>query len=163
MLISSFATDRLQESIRNRHESYCDGLFLSARWFVFSQLASEGTHLVVLPTRETAEYCAADLYNLIEGDRIFYLPDSGKYVEKSNYKSSLAVQRTAAIGKIMEVKDKDLLVIVSYPEALEEGVMEEGKIRESVLRFRRERSGREVSFSGKDGAEPAKTFSLYRQ
>ena len=55
MLISSFATNRLQESIRDRHESYCEGLFLSARWFVFSQLASEGTHLLVLPTRETAE------------------------------------------------------------------------------------------------------------
>ena len=142
MLISSFATNRLQESIRDRHESYCEGLFLSARWFVFSQLASEGTHLLVLPTRETAEYCAADLYNLIEGDRIFYLPDSGKHVEKSNYKSSLAVQRTAAIGKIMEADKQDLLVIVSYPEALEEGVMEEGKIRESVLKIK---VGEEIS------------------
>lgn len=97
-----------------------------------SRIARKGTHLVVLPTKETAEYCAADLYNLIEGDRVFYLPDGGKNVEKSNYKSSLAVQRTAAIGRIMEGKD-DLLVVVTYPEALEEKVMEGNRIRASVL------------------------------
>ena len=135
MLISSKSVALLGSSIRQHQESYCNGLFLSARWFVLSQLATEGTHLVVLPTQETAEYCAADLYHLIDGDRIFYLPHSGRNVERSNYKSSLAVQRTAAIGKILEA-GKDLLVIVSYPEALEERIMEGGKIRESVLAVR---------------------------
>ncbi len=135
MLISSKSVALLGSSIRQHQESYCNGLFLSARWFVLSQLATEGTHLVVLPTQETAEYCAADLYHLIDGDRIFYLPHSGRNVERSNYKSSLAVQRTAAIGKILEA-GKDLLIIVSYPEALEERIMEGGKIRESVLAVR---------------------------
>ncbi len=133
MLISTKATALLEKSIRQYPVSYCNGLFLSARWFVLSRIAAKGTHLVVLPTQEAAEYCAADLYNLIEGDRVFYLPDSGKHVERSNYKSSLAVQRTAAIGRIMEAED-DLLVIVSYPDALEEKIMEENQIRESVLK-----------------------------
>ena len=74
--------------------------------------------IVVLPNREAAEYCAADLYHLIEGDRVFFLPESGKSVERSNYKSSLGVQRTSAIGKILSYGDADLLVIVTYPEAL---------------------------------------------
>ena len=132
MLISTKSTALLEKSIGQHQDSYCNGLFLSARWFVMSRIARKGTHLVVLPTKETAEYCAADLYNLIEGDRVFYLPDGGKNVEKSNYKSSLAVQRTAAIGRIMEGKD-DLLVVVTYPEALEEKVMEVNRIRASVL------------------------------
>lgn len=132
MLISTKSTALLEKSIGQHLDSYCNGLFLSARWFVMSRIARKGTHLVVLPTKETAEYCAADLYNLIEGDRVFYLPDGGKNVEKSNYKSSLAVQRTAAIGRIMEGKD-DLLVVVTYPEALEEKVMEGNRIRASVL------------------------------
>ena len=132
MLISTKSTTLLEKSIGQYQDSYCNGLFLSARWFVMSRIARKGTHLVVLPTKETAEYCAADLYNLIEGDRVFYLPDGGKNVEKSNYKSSLAVQRTAAIGRIMEGKD-DLLVVVTYPEALEEKVMEGNRIRASVL------------------------------
>ncbi|MBR1406178.1 MAG: transcription-repair coupling factor [Bacteroidales bacterium] len=132
MLISTKSTALLEKSIGQNQNSYCNGLFLSARWFVMSRIARKGTHLVVLPTKETAEYCAADLYHLIEGDRVFYLPDSGKNIERSNYKSSLAVQRTAAIGKIME-GNEDLLVVVSYPEALEERIMEGSRIRASVL------------------------------
>ena len=134
MLISSKSVGQLQQNIERRRESFCSGLFLSARWFVTAQIATKGTHLVVLPTREAAEYCAADLYNLVEGDRVFYLPDSGKNIERSNYKSSLAVQRTAAIGKIVE-PDGDLLIIVSYPEALEEKIIGTERIRESILKL----------------------------
>ena len=102
-------------------ETCCSGLFLSARWFVVSQVADKGTHLIVLPNREAAEYACADLYNLVEGDCVFFLPDSGGAVERSNYKSSLCVQRTAAIGKILD-PGGNLLYIVTYPEALEESV-----------------------------------------
>ena len=49
---------------------------------------------------------------------MFYLPDSGKNAVRSNYKSSLGVQRTSAIGKIRTFEPGT--VIVSYPEALEE-------------------------------------------
>ena len=102
MLISSASCARLRDEIENSSGSlYCRGLFLSAKWFVLSRTAEKGMHLVVLPDKETAEYCSSDLYNLVEGDRIFFLPESGKNVERSNYKSSLAVQRTAAIGRIM--------------------------------------------------------------
>ncbi|MBR3749426.1 MAG: DEAD/DEAH box helicase, partial [Firmicutes bacterium] len=114
---------------------------MSARWFVLSQVAEKGVHVVVLPNREAAEYCAADLYPLIEGDRVFFLPESGRSVERSNYKSSLGVQRTAAIGKLMEA-GKDLLVIVTYPEALAEEIPTTQAIRESVFRIR---EGQEIS------------------
>ena len=114
---------------------YCKGLFLSARWFVLSQVARKGLHLVVLPDRESAEYCTSDLYNLVEGDRVFFLPESGKNVERSNYKSSLAVQRTAAIGSVLSFKEEELKIIVSYPEALEEHVPAAKSIRESILKI----------------------------
>lgn len=112
---------------------YCRGLFLSARWFVLSQVAGKGLHFVVLPDKESAEYCTSDLYNLIEGDKVFFLPESGKNVERSNYKSSLAVQRTAAIGAVMSWKKDELKVIVSYPEALEEKIPGEKSIKDSIL------------------------------
>ena len=60
--------------MNSNRETFCSGLFLSARWFILSQIADKGTHLVVLPSREAAEYCSADLYNLVEGDRVFFLP-----------------------------------------------------------------------------------------
>ena len=135
MLISSESINKLAEKISSSNEVFCNGLFLSARWFVVSQLDYDGIQLVVLPDKESAEYCAADLYNLIEGDNVFFLPDSGKSLEKSNYKSSLGVQRTSAVGRILDHKEGQL-VIVSYPSALEEGVPHEEKIRDSVMRLK---------------------------
>ena len=119
MLISEHSTAALQEALASgQKDIYCQGLFLSARWFVLSGARGAGISLVVLPDKESAEYCAADLYNLTEGDKVFYLPDSGKNAVRSNYKSSLGVQRTSAIGKIRSCEPGT--VIVSYPEALEE-------------------------------------------
>ena len=119
MLISEHSTAALQEALASgQKDIYCQGLFLSARWFVLSAARGAGISLAVLPDKESAEYCAADLYNLTDGDKVFYLPDSGKNAVRSNYKSSLGVQRTSAIGKIRTFEPGT--VIVSYPEALEE-------------------------------------------
>ena len=128
--------------MNSNRETFCSGLFLSARWFVLSQIAEKGTHLIVLPTREAAEYCSADLYNLVEGDCVFFLPDSGGAVERSNYKSSLGVQRTAAIGKMMDPGEGPLF-IVTYPAALEELVPEQEKITGALLTIN---VGQEISY-----------------
>ncbi len=144
MLISSTSTSLLRKSIAERRETYCFGLYLSARWFVFSQAAISGTHMILMPTKEAAEYCAADLYNLIEGDRIFYLPSSGRGIERSNYKSSLGVQRTAAVGKILEGKG-DFNVFVTFPEALEEMIPDPSSIRGSIVVLK---TGDEVPYDG---------------
>ena len=143
MEISPKSTERLQQNISLQRETFCSGLFLSARWFVLSQVARSGLHLVVLPDSENAEYCTSDLYNLIEGDRIFFLPASGRNVERSNYKSTLGVQRTAAIGKLLDWKPGDLLVVVSYPEALSEGIPPTGAIRDAVLKLSK---GQEIDY-----------------
>ena len=132
MLISEKSSSLLQKQLQNASEVFCSGLFLSARWAVVSQTAPEKTNLIVLPTRESAEYCSADLYNLIEGDCVFFLPESGKTVERSNYKSSLGVQRTAAIGKILQGADEKLF-IVTYPEALEEKVPSQKKLEGALF------------------------------
>ena len=143
MLISSKSSALLENRIQSGRDVFCRGLFLSARWFVFSQIAQSGMHVVVLPNKETAEYCAADLYHLVEGDKVFYLPESGRNVERSNYKSSLSVQRTAAIGKILSFSDLEgLLIIVTYPEALAEDIPVTGTIRNAVLRIQ---VGEEIS------------------
>ena len=135
MLISSTSVKKLAEYVENRDEVFCSGLFLSARWMVVSQLDRLGIQMIVLPDRDSAEYCAADLYHLIEGDRVYFLPDSGKSLERSNYKSSLGVQRTSAIGKILEYKEGEQMIIVTYPSALEEVIPEKGKISGSLLKL----------------------------
>ena len=133
MLISQNSSALLKKKLQNCPEVFCSGLFLSARWAVVSQTASNNVQLIVLPTRESAEYCSADLYNLTEGDCVFFLPESGKSVERSNYKSSLGVQRTAAIGKLMESNEESPVYIVTYPEALEEKIPSRKELQDALF------------------------------
>ena len=144
MLISRSSCEILRKKAASCKETYCRGLFLSARWFVLSQVAADEMNVIVMPDRESAEHCASDLYSLTEGDIVFFLPHSGRGVERSNYKSSLGVQRTTALGKILEYDSTPgRCFIVTYPEALEEDVPTAGKIGESVLKVSR---GDELSF-----------------
>ena len=143
MLISVNSSTLLQKKLQNGDEVFCSGLFLSARWAVLSQVALEGTHLIILPTRESTEYCSADLYNMVEGDCVFYLPESGKSVERSNYKSSLGVQRTAAIGKLLNASAGERLFIVTYPEALEEKLPSAQKLSDALFTVK---VGEEVNY-----------------
>ena len=142
MLISTKSGAILRDRINRESEVFCSGLFLSARWFVLTQVEQKGVAAVILPDRESAEYCAADLYNLTEGDIVFYLPESGKAVERSNYKSSLGVQRTSAIQKLLQNKG-ELLFIVTYPEALEEKIPLEGEMKGAVLSLKK---GQKIKF-----------------
>ena len=135
MLISSKSSEILRDRIRSGADVFCRGLFLSARWFVLSQVAREGLHVIVLPNQEAADYCAGDLYHLIEGDRVFFLPESGKSVERSNYKSSLGVQRTSAISKLLSY-DGSLLLVVTYSQALSEEIPVTKEIKDAVLSIR---------------------------
>lgn len=144
-MISSESSGLLKKLLLAYREIRCQGLFLSARWFVVSNIASDGINLIVLPDRESAEYCCADLYNILEGDNIFFLPASGKGVERSNYKSSICVQRTTAISQIIDKKD-NISFIVSYPEALDEKIPSRNIIDNSIFKLKRgdERSHDEI-------------------
>ena len=137
MQISSRSSSELKNRIEKEKIVYCSGLFLSARWFVYSEVEYKGLNLIVLPDSDSAQYCASDLYSIIEGDSVFFLPASGRGVEKSNYKSSIGVQRTSAIKKIAEYKKGEFLTLVTYPEALEEAVPSTGTIRKSSFRIKK--------------------------
>ena len=134
MLISKESINNLAAKAGGAREVFCSGLFLSARWFTVSQYDHDGLQVIVMPDKDSAEYCASDLYNLIEGDRVFFLPDSGRSLERSNYKSSLGVQRTSAVGKIRDYKE-GTLIIVTYPSALEEGIPSISSIGDSLLKL----------------------------
>ena len=143
MLISEKSAAELSSALKGRKEVFCKGLFLSARWFVLTQVATVGTHVILMPDKESAEYCASDLYSRVEGDRVFFLPDSGKSVEKSNFKSSVGVQRTSAIGELISNNDNSgRLFVVTYPDALKEKVPKAKEIEKSILKIT---TGQEIS------------------
>lgn len=142
MLISSKASELLRDRILSSKDVFCRGLFLSARWFIVNQNAPKGLNIIVLPNSEAAQYCSADLYEVVDGDNVFYLPASGKGIERSNYKSSLGVQRTAAIEKMMACTKNDRFFIVTCPEALSEKIPAKKKIGMSILTLD---AGQEIS------------------
>ena len=140
MSISQIQTEILREKILSGGNAYCTGLFLSARWFVFNNAFKDGFHLIILPDKDSAEYCASDLYGLVDPDSVYFLPQSGKNMERSNYKSSLEVQRTSAVEKIISSSERDdsgFTVIVTYPEALEEKIPPVRKVSESLYTIRK--------------------------
>ncbi|MCR5326592.1 MAG: transcription-repair coupling factor [Bacteroidales bacterium] len=102
---------------------------------MLSEVASEGLHFIILPNQEAAEYCSSDLYTQVEGDAVFFLPSSGKSIERSNYKSSLSVQRTSAVEKIVNY-DGSRLLIVTYPDAIEELVPTRNSMQEAFFEIR---------------------------
>ena len=137
LLISQKSVEKLSTKLSENTTVYCSGLYFSARWFVAANAAIDGINFIILPDRESAEYCAADLYSLVDGDKVFFLPDSGKRMERSSYKFSLSVQRTSAIGKLMEYDGRDRLFFVTYPHALEEGAVARNFVSDkNVLRLK---------------------------
>ena len=132
----------LKTRLEKENIIYCSGLFLSARWLVLSSEALEGINLVILPDKESAEYCTSDLYQLTKGDRVFLLPPSGKGLERSNYKSSISVQRTAAISAVLKNKGEQIFV-VCCPEALEENIAVGSGKEKDILAIVK---GQEISF-----------------
>lgn len=136
MLISENSVGALERNIRSGMDSYCSGLFLSARWAVLSSIKDRRLNFIILPNRDAAEYCASDLYNYMEGDNVFFLPDSAVNLHKSNFKDTAAVQRTSAISEIASYKEGGSLYIVTYPEAIEEGVPRRAGKTEAILSFR---------------------------
>ena len=133
----------LKTRIDKEKTVYCSGLFLSARWFIISEAAPEGINLVILPDKESAEYCTSDLYNLIEGDRVFLLPSNGKNIERSNYKSSISVQRTAAINAVLKNKGEKVFIICCA-DALEERISFSGRRSGNIFTLSK---GQEISFN----------------
>ena len=135
MLICGAQTDKLKLAVENGMNSYCSGLHLSARWYIISQIAAKKINLIILPSRDEAEYCACDLYNLVSGDRVFFLPDSALNRQKSNFKATAEVQRTSALSSIATYDGSSTLYIVSYPEALNETVPSKKRTGKALISF----------------------------
>lgn len=105
------------------------GLYSSAKSFAVSSSVSEGIHLVILNKREEAAGCINDLYNLLGEDSVFFFPPSKDFSTK--------VQRTAAVGAVIDYKNKrsdhPYVVLVGYKDSFNEGILEEGMLKKSIV------------------------------
>ena len=119
------------------------GLFSSSKSFAISGAVISGIHLIVADTKEQAQMFANDLYVLLGDDDVFYLPTSKGTVSRisSINDSSHKVQRTAAINALNSFIDgsskSSYIVLVTYPAAIHEKIMNKVELDNSIFKIRK--------------------------
>lgn len=120
-----------------------NGLFSSSKSFAISGAVISGIHLIIADTKEQAQMFANDLYVLLGDDDVFYLPTSKGTVSRisSINDSSHKVQRTAAINALNSFIDgsskSSYIVLVTYPAAIHEKIMNKVELDNSIFKIRK--------------------------
>lgn len=113
------------------------GLNGSGESLLFSAVADRGLHIIIKDKSESAQYLSADLYNLTEGDNIFFFPTTeGRTSTIATMKdASRKVQRSAALSALNRFisRERDFLVIVTYPAAVLEKMPDSSKVAENIF------------------------------
>ena len=95
-----------------------------------------GVHLIVADDRDAAAYAAADLYALLDAERVMFLPTSYKRsIQFGQADAAGSVQRTAALNAIRNFNG-GYLVVCTYPEALAETVVDEREMDSRTITVR---------------------------
>lgn len=117
-----------EESAPNGNKKMAlEGLSGSAVYFPLASIVRKGSgriHIVAEADVARASYAADDLTTLLGYERVFFYPATYRGAGLSKrIDESYRVQRTAALQEVMRCLQKpDDLVLVSYPQALEEGI-----------------------------------------
>lgn len=116
------------------------GLYSSSKSFAISAASVEGINIVILNNRQDAEYCTSDLYRIDNEDDILFFPASKDVNRRYNISdSSSLVQRTHTLNRInsflSDNGERAKLIIVTYPQAVEELIIEQSKFIDSILKI----------------------------
>ena len=92
-----------------------------------------GVHILVADDRDAAAYTAADLYALLDAERVMFLPTSYKRsIQFGQEDAGGSVQRTAALNAIRNFHG-GYLAVCTYPEALAETVVAEREMSNRTI------------------------------
>ncbi len=121
-----------------------DGLYASSKAYAVAdsiESLNKGIHIVVLATKEEAQFFSNDLYNIIGEDRVFYFPNSSCQTSRiSTIKdSSQKVQRSAAISALNKFNNGEFegkfIILVTYPGAIYEKILNKKSLKENLLKI----------------------------
>ena len=119
-----------------------NGLYASSKVYAFADAVAslnKGIHIVVMNNKDEAQFFSNDLYNILGEEYTYYFPTSSHYVSKisTSKDSSQKVQRSAAINALESfnkgVFDKKFIVLVTYPGAVHEKIINKKKLSDSIL------------------------------
>jgi transcription-repair coupling factor (superfamily II helicase) len=92
-----------------------------------------GVHVFVADDKDAAAYLCNDFYQLLDPDRVMFLPTGYKRsIQYGQEDASGIVQRTATLTAVKNHRD-GYLAICTYPEALVEKVVEMDELRRATL------------------------------
>ena len=129
---------------RDSKRAVLDGLYASSKVYAVAdsiESYGKGIHIIVLPNREEAQFFTNDLYSIIGENRVFYLPTSSHQSSRiSTIKdSSHKVQRSAAISALNKFNtgefDSKFIVLVTYPGAVYEKILNQKCLNENILKI----------------------------
>ncbi len=117
-----------------KNKFHLKGLIGSSSVFVLNKLYTETkqTTICILPDKEEAAYYYNDLLNYHNKDKVLFFPSSYKRsVQYDQIDTTNIVLRIEVLNKII-VKKNDL-IIISYPEAIIEKVIEKQNLKKNTL------------------------------
>lgn len=118
-----------------------DGLFGSSKSYFFANSVGKGIHFFVLSNKEEAQFLCNDLYSLLGDEKVFFFPTSVAQLSKISTikESTQKVQRSATISALNTFLERDslsdFLVVVTYPAAIWEGVLNSKTLKSNILKI----------------------------
>ena len=138
-LLKQYKEDSLTQmalrTLQSKKDIQLKGLKGSLDAIIASTLADEiqQTFVFVLSDKEEAAYFLNDLENLLPNREVLFFPTSYKKpYEFTQIENANILQRSEVLNKINENEQKDSL-IVTYPEALNEKVINQRSLLENTL------------------------------
>ncbi len=128
--------------IDNGKKILLNGLYASSKVYAFADAVAslnKGIHIVVMNNKDEAQFFSNDLYNILGEEYTYYFPTSSHHVSKisTSKDSSQKVQRSAAINALESFNkgtfDKKFIVLVTYPGAVYEKIINKKKLSDSIL------------------------------
>ena len=121
------------------------GVYGSSKSFTFAAtVKNNGVYIVVMDTKEDAQFFTNDLYNLFDDDSVFFFPTSSNLVSNkiSTMKdSSQKVQRSAALSALnnrINGKNKNKpLILIAYPASIYETIPNNNVLKKNILKIRK--------------------------
>lgn len=138
--------ERLISFLKNKESKkvILNGLYASSKAYAAAdaiESLNKGIHIIVLSTKEEAQFFSNDLYNIIGEERVFYFPSSSYQSSRiSTIKdSSQKVQRSAAISALTKYNngefDGKFILLVTYPGAVYEKIINKKSLKENLLKI----------------------------
>lgn len=132
---------------KSREDILLKGLRGSSKSYTIASVVEaykkSSIHIIVLNNAEQARFLTGDLYGIMKqySDTVFYLPTSGGYSSKviTLNENSRKVQRSAALSAINNFNNgtfnSKFIVIVTYPEALNEKIINNKSLSDNILKI----------------------------